>query len=120
MGTISHRAQAQHKGAPSGALFNGADMKQSLDVLDDDHLVIKTYADLDEMDRVTRECERIREATKSTGDVTMVASVPQELVVRFCDLKGITFADFMRRGEFDREFLNSEEVKAFRTWQGRL
>lgn len=95
-------------------------MKQSLDVLDDDNLVIKTYADLDEMDAVTRECARIREQTKSTGDVTRVASVPQELVVRFCDMKGITFADFMRHGEFDREFLNSPEVQAFRTWQGRL
>lgn len=94
-------------------------MKQSLDVLDDDNLVIKTYADLDELDAVTRECARIREETKSTGDVTRVASVPYEIVIKFCDLKGITFDRFMQ-GEFDREFLNSEEVKAFRTWQGRL
>lgn len=95
-------------------------MKQSLDVLDDEHLVIKTYADLDEMDAVTRECARIREQTRSTGDVTRVASVPQELVIRFCDLKGITYSQFMSGNAYDKEFLNSEEVKAFRTWQGRL
>lgn len=95
-------------------------MKQTIDCVDDDHIVIKTYADMDELDAVTRECARIREETKSTGDVTRVASVPYEMVQKFCDLKGITFQQFMRHGEYDKEFLNSEEVKAFRTWQGRL
>ena len=95
-------------------------MKQSIDCLDDDHIAIKTYADMDELDAVTRECARIREVTRSTGDVTRVASVPLEMVQKFCDLKGITYQRFMRGGEFDKEFLNSEEVKAFRTWQGRL
>jgi hypothetical protein len=95
-------------------------MRQTLECPDSDHLAILTYADMDELDAVTRECARIREATKSTGDVTRVASVPLEMVQKFCDLKGITYQRFMGSNEFNREFLNSEEIKAFRTWQGRL
>ena len=95
-------------------------MRQTIECPDSDTLAILTYADMDELDAVTRECARIKEETKSTGDVTRVASVPFEMVQKFCDIKGITFQRFMATSEFNREFLNSEEVKAFRTWQGRL
>jgi hypothetical protein len=95
-------------------------MRQTLECPDSDHLAILTYADMDQLDEVTRECARIREATKSTGDVTRVASVPLEMVQKFCDLKGITYSQFMGGNGYDKEFLNSEEIKAFRTWQGRL
>lgn len=95
-------------------------MKQTIECPDSDHIAILTYADMDQLDAVTRECARIREETKSTGDVTRVASVPFEMVQKFCDLNGITYSQFMGSNAYDRQFLNSEEVKAFRTWQGRL
>lgn len=95
-------------------------MKQTLECLDENHLAILTHADMDELRAVSDTCARLRDVTNSKGDVVRVASVPFEMVQKFCDLKGITYSQFIGSNAYDKEFLNSEEIKAFRTWRGRL
>jgi hypothetical protein len=95
-------------------------MPQRIETLDDETLAFTNYADMDEMRRVQDECARIKAQTNSKGDVTRIASVPVEIVQRYCDLNGIAFDEFMRNRDMDRAFLNSPEVQTFRTWAGRL
>ena len=100
-----------------------ADIKDRLDILDDDTLAIVSEVATDDLRALADHCAAIRSTgqNKIIGkDMSHVASVPVWLVKAFCNNKGITWAQFMRNGEFDEEFLNMPETKAFRTWEGRI
>jgi hypothetical protein len=97
-------------------------MQDRIDVLDNDRIVIVAQTTTDALRASADHAAAIRNAgyNAAKGDMGKVASVPSYMIKAFCNLKGITWDQFMRTGEWDEEFLNSPEIAGFRTWKGTV
>lgn len=84
---------------------------------DGDKAVDLVYADMDQMRALERHCEALSaQKQNTTGDVVMLAEVPAEVLEKYCNERGIAWADFMRSRDIQTEFINSEYARPFRVW----
>lgn len=97
-------------------------MRDTLEILDNDNLVIVSHATTDALRAAADYAAAVRDsgydATK--GDMGYVGSVPVFVIRQWCNDNGIDYRDFCRSDKYNERLLNSPEVQAFRTWKGRL
>lgn len=87
-------------------------------ILQDGNLITGTVQD----------CEPILERAKAlhneglTGSSEMkhAASFPAVLVEKYCNDRGITFADFMAEPKHVRAMLSDPDLSGFRIWAGKV
>jgi hypothetical protein len=60
------------------------------------------------------------EGLHGSSDYKHAASIPNVIVERYCNLSGITFAEFMANDEHIRRLLNDPDLSHFRIWPGRI
>jgi hypothetical protein len=63
---------------------------------------------------------RRNEGLNGSSDMRLAAEFPMVLVETYCNLHGITFADFMANPEHARAMLNDPDLSKFRIWEGRV
>lgn len=67
-------------------------------------------------------CANLR-AIGATGskDMKTAASVPGWVILQWCNLRGVTWADFFADGsKLPDKFLEDPDNRAFRIWEGRI
>lgn len=94
-------------------------MKFDLVELDDERDVALHIADRRDLDQVADYCKHLRDLDQK-GDGKHVASVPDWIVQRYCDLRGITFRTFMLDQQEINRFLDDPVTKPFRTYEGNV
>jgi len=74
-----------------------------------------------------QDCEPIMEDAKARqraglvgNDYRHVMRVPAVIVERYCNQKGITFADFMEDEAHMRAIADDPDLSYFRVWTGRM
>lgn len=53
-------------------------------------------------------------------DDKLCMSIDPFFIVKWCDLRGITFAEFMRDPRLQTQFVEDPDHAAFRIWEGKL
>lgn len=99
-------------------VVNNGDGTQTVVALQDGDLITGTVQD----------CTPILERTKALhnegyhggSDMRHAASLPMVLVEKYCNERGITFADFMRGREHIKAMLNDPALSYFRIWPGAV
>lgn len=54
------------------------------------------------------------------GDLRLAATLPMVAVETYCNINGITFAEFMGDRVHIRRMCNDPALRDFRVWEGRL
>jgi len=91
--------------------------------MDSDSLAIVSEVSVSELRKLHAHCQRVQTSGHVTTrqEVMPLASVPVWVARDYCNKRGIDYArDFMGSTKHDVDFLNSEEVKAWRYWKGRI
>lgn len=60
------------------------------------------------------------EGLHGSAEMKHAARIPMVIVEKFCNLRGITFAQFMQDQSFVREMLSDPALADFRIWKGRV
>lgn len=63
---------------------------------------------------------RHNEGLHGSKDYKHAMSIPNVLVERYCELNGISYAEFMGNEQHIRRMLNDPELSHFRIWKGRV
>lgn len=97
-------------------------MKSRIDVLDDDNIALVYGTTTDALREAADHSAAIRNSgyRATRGDMGQVASVPDYVVMDWCIKRGISWSAFVASDEWNREFLNSEQAKPYRTWAGNV
>jgi hypothetical protein len=95
-----------------------ADGVRSVVALEDGALVTGTVQDCTPILEHTQSLHN--EGLHGSSELKHAAKLPVVLVERYCNLNGITFADFMQGKEHIRRMLNDPDLSGFRIWPGRV
>lgn len=75
------------------------------------------YADMEQMRALSKLCDSLSEQKSNvTGDVVMLAEVPDVVLEKYCNERGVLWSELMRSREMQTEFINSEYAAPFRVW----
>ncbi len=70
---------------------------------------------------IADECATRRSMGQIGGtEMRHAARLPAVVVERYCNMHGITFAEFMQSREHIKAMVNDPALQAFRIWQGRV
>lgn len=61
-----------------------------------------------------------REGMHGTSEMKHAAKLPFVIVESYCNLHGITFAEFMQNKDHIKAVLNDPSLSEFRIWKGRV
>jgi hypothetical protein len=88
---------------------------------DADHFVALHSAEHADLKAVADHCANLR-SIGATGskDMKLAASVPTIFIMQYCNVNGITFAEFMRDHTHADRMLADPALSHFRVWEGRL
>jgi hypothetical protein len=92
-------------------------MKTGLTV-QDDQLVSFAYQDLDPIIDQTAQLRDIGRVGSS--DMKHAATIPNILIEKYCNEKGITFQEWCRNPVHVKAMLNDPQNEPFRVWKGRI
>ncbi len=69
---------------------------------------------------IAEHCGRLRAETEQRGEMRLAARIPDVIVERYINDRGITFAEFLRDPAHARALLNDPALAAFRVWEGSV
>lgn len=96
-------------------------MKFRLETVDSDHVAGIYEANHDDLKAVADHCAGLRGVgATGTSEWKVAAKVPGIFIMQYCNLNGITWAEFMREPKHADRLLSDPSLKAFRVWEGRV
>lgn len=90
-------------------------------IVEDDRIVDLAEAPISELQGIADHCKALHnEGLTGDGDMKVLAHIPDIVVEKWLNDRGITFAEFMRSKEVRARMLNDPDLSAFRVWKGRV
>ena len=96
-------------------VINNPDGTQTIVALQDGNLVTGTRQDATPIADMTK--RMANEGLHGSKDMRLAASIPFVFVEKYCNDKGITFAEFSASQHHKNALINDPALSAFRVWR---
>lgn len=83
---------------------------------DDGGVVIEHVGDVEPVLEYAKERARSGAGMSSTGEMMELAHFPEEIVMVYCNAKGITFAEFVQNEEHVKNLMADPALRDFLVW----
>lgn len=99
---------------------NSAEAGQTLFHADNDKIIIERKQDCAPILTEIQNIKQTTDGISSSGDMRFAGRIPAVLIEKYCNQKGITFADFIKDDIHTVAIMNDPDYKALRIWEGKL
>jgi hypothetical protein len=87
-------------------------------ILQDGNLVTGTVQDCTPIAEFTKAAHNV--GAHGSSEFRHAAKIPLVIIEQYCNIKGITLAEFWQNSDHVKAILNDPDLKDFRIWPGRV
>ncbi len=87
---------------------------------DGDRLIIERVQDVEPYLEHLAKIRQVTDGVSESGDFRYAGTIPDVIVEKYCNERGISYAEFVNNREHHRRILNDPNYSKLRVWKGRL